>query len=290
MSKAAKRQGYSYRVTDLDYPAVSVNAPLNALGAKISSGKAFAFGRSVKSGVSSLKNYYRNTAKKCAETKWVLGGYSQGAMVVAQAVEGFNASKVVYVGLFGDPWTYLPEGKGAVPRACFGRNLSNYRVYAPTCRTYKGSLGARDPYVAIGLSGKVGLWCNKDDYICGSSRRLLNNSGHTKYAEKNEFIWMADIVERKLVSRRDDNGVVVASVVGGNEVNNAILASAVGDDEVNNAMPASAAEDEEDEADVVEDVIEAHFSADEYNSALHGDVTFDASGSFSFGHEIIEYL
>ena len=103
MAKVAKRRGYSYRVTDLDYPAVSVKIPINALGAKIGGGKAFTFGRSVSSGVSKLKSYYKSTAKSCSSTKWVLGGYSQGALVISQAVESFDSSKVIYVGLFGDP-------------------------------------------------------------------------------------------------------------------------------------------------------------------------------------------
>ena len=103
MAKAAKRQGYSYRVMDLDYPAISVANPANAIGAKIGAGKAFAFGRSVDVGVKNLESYYSSTAKNCPATKWVLGGYSQGAIVIARAVRGFDAAKVVYVGLFGDP-------------------------------------------------------------------------------------------------------------------------------------------------------------------------------------------
>ena len=103
MAKAAKRRGLSFRVTDLDYPAVSVTSPLNAIGAKIGAGKAFTFGRSVNKGVTKLKDYYKTVAKNCSDSKWVLGGYSQGALVMTQAVESFNSSKVVYVGLFGDP-------------------------------------------------------------------------------------------------------------------------------------------------------------------------------------------
>ena len=242
----------------MDYPAISVAAPLNALGAKIGSGKAFAFGRSVKSGVTKLKDYYKKTAKNCPDTKWVLGGYSQGALVAAQAVESFNASKVVYMGLFGDPWTYLPEGKGALPKACFGFGLSSYRVYAPNCATHKGSLGGRNPYVPAGLTGKVGLWCNKEDYVCGGSRRLTKNAGHTQYVEKNELIWMANKVERKLAPLYGGDTSVLASV--------------------------------SDATDDVEDVIEAYFSAEEYNVSMEGYITFDASESYSFGHEIVEYL
>ena len=257
MAKVAKRRGYSYRITDLDYPAVSVSSPINALGAKIGGGKAFAFGRSVSTGVDNLRQKYKDTMKTCPNTKWVLGGYSQGALVAARAVSSFDASKVVYVGLFGDPWTNLPEGKGLLPNACFGRNLSNYRIYAPVCTTNTGSLGAKSPYVPSGLNERYGLWCNKDDYICGSSRSLLKNSGHLKYASKKAFIWMADLVERRLPRKSTNQMLVLAAEV-----------------------------DDEEE---VEDTIEAHLSAEEYIVWMDGYVTLDASTSFSMNHEIVEY-
>ena len=198
MAKISGKLGISYRVTDLSYPAISVRVPSHAVGAWISAGKAFEFGRSVASGVNALKTYYANTSRNCLDSKWVLAGYSQGAMVAAEAAKSFKTSRVVYVGLFGDPQLYLPEGRGLFPSACFGGALSNYRVYVPNCRTYSGSLGVRQPYVGSGLSGKVGTWCNRLDYICGSSRVLLANSGHGTYASAGEIAWMGDIVYRKL--------------------------------------------------------------------------------------------
>lgn len=267
MAKVAKRSGYSYRVTDLNYPAISVSIPANAIGAKLGAGKSFEFGRSVSAGVVELKRYYRGVMRRCPDTKWVLGGYSQGALVVARAVESFDATKVVYIGLVADPWTNLPEGKGLLPKACFGRNLSSYRVYAPECRTHTGTLGARDPYVASGFSGKYGLWCNKNDYICGSSRLLFNNSGHTEYAEKNAFIWMASLVARRLPARSDDAMALASFVRSG----------------------ADSDEDGGEGADEIDDLIEAHFSAEKYLVDESGRVILDASSSFSLGHEIVEY-
>ena len=128
----------------------------------------------------------------------------------------------------------------------------------PNCRTNTGSLGAKNPYVASGLEGKYGLWCDKNDYVCGGSRSLLNNSNHTKYAEKKEFVWMAEKVEKRLPSRYE-------------------------------SVTALAGADDEDGNEEVEDVIEAHFSANEYIIGIHGDIVVDASQSFSFGHEIVEY-
>jgi len=86
---------------------------------------------------------------------------------------------------------------------------------------------------------------------------LLNTTGHAQYATKKEFIWMADIVERKLPFRADNATAVMRS-----------------------------ADIDDDES---EDIIQAHFPVDEYYVDKMGDVEFDASSSFSTGHEIVEY-
>ncbi len=258
MAKVAKRRGYSYRITDLDYPAVTVKNPINAVGAKIGGGKAFAFGRSVTSGVRNLQDYYNSTMRSCPATLWVLGGYSQGALVAARAVKSFAPAQVVYVGLFGDPWTYLPEGKGLSPKACKGRGLSAYRVHVPECKTYSGSLGMSNPYEASGLEGKYGLWCNRQDYICGSTKLLFDMAGHSHYADFGELTWMSEKVDQKLKKRQ--RMIALAS-----------------------------AEDSSDEEDIP-DSIQAHLPTDQYRIMMDGTVELDASESFSSGHEIVEYL
>ena len=159
----------STRTLDLDYPAIDVNNPIRLIGAFVSAGKAYEFGKSVSAGVASLQELYRTRHAECPEMKFILVGYSQGAMVVSQALSAFNADDVKFVMMLGDPNTYLPEGEGLFPKACNGGMLSQYRTYAPNCRTYEGVLGGRKPYELTALSGKYSLWCNRDDYICGSS-------------------------------------------------------------------------------------------------------------------------
>lgn len=134
--------------------------------------------------MSALRDYYDEVVSSCPDSLWVLAGYSQGAMVVAEAVKSFRHERVVYVALFGDPKLYLPEGSGLLPDACLGRNYSTYRVYVPSCRTHEGSLKARSPYVYGELAGKYGLWCNSEDYICGSALLPWKNDGHMKYSER----------------------------------------------------------------------------------------------------------
>ena len=167
---------------DLEYPAVSVSAPnLTGVGAFISAGKSFKFGRSVQAGVGSLVAYRSMVQMNCPDTRWILMGYSQGAMVVAQALKYFKAGELVYAGMFGDPELYLPEGRGVWPAACRGKNLSLYRVFVPNCHTDNGSLGTRNPYEIDRFRGKYGLWCNNGDFVCGSSKNLFNNGGHVEY-------------------------------------------------------------------------------------------------------------
>lgn len=255
MKKLSERLGYSYRITDVEYPAVSVIDPFtNAIGAYVSAGQYYEFGRSVKAGVSSLREYYDGVARVCPESRWVLAGYSQGSMVVSEAVKKFKHSNVVYVALFTDPQLYLPEGKGLFPDACKGRSLSDYRVYVPVCRTHEGRLKARNPYVYGELTGKYGLWCGPDDYVCGSTQIPWNLSGHTKYVDK---IPQLTAILRKRLARGGDVSARSAN-----------LRSESMDDESN---------------------IFAEFTLNTYYGNPGDTITIDASPSFSLDADIINY-
>ena len=168
----------SYEFIDLDYPAVGVgfDNPEVTLGAAFGSGDAYEFGESVNTGVKNLKKMINN--EKCANTQYVIGGYSQGAMVVSKALSGLDSNRIIYAATFGDPKIYLPEGAGIIPAACKGENLSDYRMYVPDCQAYKGLLGAYIPYEPSEYAGKVGTWCNKRDIFCSSH---LNVSDHVSY-------------------------------------------------------------------------------------------------------------
>ena len=176
--------GLTYEFIDLDYPAVGVGVDNLevTLGALVGSGDAYAFGESVKSGVKNLDKMINSAS--CPGTKYVIGGYSQGAMVVSKALSNLRADKLIYAATFGDPKIYLPEGKGLIPAACRSENLSDYRMYVPDCRAYKGLLGAYIPYEPANLAGKVGTWCNKRDIFCSSH---LNVTDHVSYISENLY-------------------------------------------------------------------------------------------------------
>lgn len=189
------------------FPAVPVKGWLNggygtALDAKVTSGGAFLYGSSVNEGVRELSTYMSRRAAKCPGAVFVLGGYSQGAQVIGEtyfeALDDDMRGRIVFNALFGDPKLYLPEGELRWPRleivagkpvmhpaytpACEGKGSdSNWRRGLIKCELDSGQLGARKPYVPAGWTEKTGLWCNNDDYVCGSSLNPFSNDGHGKY-------------------------------------------------------------------------------------------------------------
>ena len=165
----------NYEFIDLDYPAVGVGLDNLGVtvGAYFGAGEAYEFGASVNGGVSNLIEMVNDT--RCKQTKYVIGGYSQGAMVVSKALQSLNPNQVIYAATFGDPKIYLPEGEGIIPAACRGENLSDYRMYVPDCQAYKGLLGAYIPYEPENYTGKVGTWCNKMDIFCSSHFNVKNH-------------------------------------------------------------------------------------------------------------------
>ena len=153
--KKLKSVDLSYEFIDLDYPAIGVgldNLGVTA-GAFFGAGEAYEFGESVNSGVNNLVATI-NTGG-CYKTKYVIGGYSQGAMVISKALKKLDESRIIYAATFGDPKIYLPEGAGIIPPACRREKLSDYRMYVPDCQAYKGLLGAYIPYEPAAYVGKV---------------------------------------------------------------------------------------------------------------------------------------
>jgi len=170
------------------YDAVAVSGSVSGIatlvGAKVSAGESFKFGRSVKEGEQELLTYIQAVNLSCPNTKFVLGGYSQGAMLISHALSSIDSDKIIYVATFGDPKTYLPEGKGNFPDACLGKNLSNYRAYVSDCHAYEGILGSYRPYQPEGYYDKIGLWCNGQDAMCSSG---LSIDAHISYVDNGMY-------------------------------------------------------------------------------------------------------
>ena len=174
--------GHSYEAI-----AVGLTSPVTSAGAKISGGFGYAYGRSVNSGVGELYNYLKERQAKCSGSRFILGGYSQGAQVVSQTLEKINSenagmlARIDFGAMFADPKLHLPEGEGIYPPACRGEAFSSWRRTVPNCLTDNGSLGARKPYVPDSFKAKAGLWCYDEDLVCGSSG--VSYLGHLIYAQ-----------------------------------------------------------------------------------------------------------
>lgn len=186
------------------YPAVNVGNAWNALGAVTSSGYAHDYGDSVKHGMWELKAYLQERTKKCVGSYFVLGGYSQGAQVIGQSLSGLSQeirNRIIYVALFGDPKLYFPEGQASdwftPPPACQGKDYSVYRRSYGECRLAEGRLGARKPYLPTDMLQKTGLWCNGEDYVCGTSHWIFA-PGHTRYANDG---WSIDSAAQEAATR-----------------------------------------------------------------------------------------
>ena len=187
--------GINYEFIDLDYPAVGVGVDNLGvtLGAYFGSGDSYEFGESVNSGVTKIETLINGSS--CPNTKYVIGGYSQGAMVISKSLPKLNPERIIYAATFGDPKIYLPEGEGIMPDACKGKNLSDYRAYVPDCQAYKGLLGAYEPYEPEALIGKLGTWCNRRDIFC-SSRLSIND--HTSYISDHLYEDAAKVITAKI--------------------------------------------------------------------------------------------
>lgn len=181
------------------YPAAAVSGSIeaigNMLGAFVSGGAAFNFGKSVTEGSKELINYIQKVSTSCPQTKFVLGGYSQGAMLISRVLDQINSDRVIYVATFGDPKLYLPEGAGSHPVACLGKNLSNYRAHVSDCHAYEGVLGSYRPYQPTGYYNKLGTYCNAQDIMCSSGMSI---SDHTSYTSRGLYQVAAQTIANRI--------------------------------------------------------------------------------------------
>ncbi|MBR3323970.1 cutinase family protein [Candidatus Saccharibacteria bacterium] len=184
-----------YEFLDLDYPAIDVGNIWTLLTTFVGRGDAYEFGASIDIGAEKLVREIDSAS--CPDTKFVVAGYSQGAMVISKAAPRLPADRIIYAATFGDPKIYLPEGSGVMPEACRGANLSNYRIYVPDCRVYEGMLGSYRPYQPEALVDKMGTWCNHTDIFCSTH---LSIKSHTSYVSDGLYADASKLIFDKIVS------------------------------------------------------------------------------------------
>lgn len=186
------------------YPSAAIGVDnLKTIGTTVSAIfsalRVGSFNASVDAGTKEVAGRIAFVSSSCPNTRFVLAGYSQGAMTMSRAVPTLNAEKIAYVATFGDPTLYLPEGEGLNPPACRGIWYSDYRIYAPNCRTHAGMLGANKPYEPDAFAGKIGIWCTAKDLFCSNSIDLSDPiSDHLAYADEGFYLDSAKKIREKL--------------------------------------------------------------------------------------------
>ncbi|MEN3317104.1 MAG: cutinase [Mycobacterium sp.] len=140
-------------------------------------------------GVIDTSNKIRDIAASCPNTKIVLGGYSQGAAVVAYATEdSVPAGFTLPAGLTGPMAPELAKHVAAV--ALFGKPSSGFLQMI-----YTGA-----PPITVGqlYSGKTTDLCIPEDNVC--SPNGTDNGAHTLYAVNGMAGQAADFAARQLAS------------------------------------------------------------------------------------------
>jgi cutinase len=142
-------------------------------------------------GVIDASNKIRDVAANCPNTKMVLGGYSQGAAVVAYTTEdavppGFTLP----AGITGPMAPGVADHVAAV--ALFGKPSSGFLQ-----QIYTGA-----PPITVGnlYSGKTTDLCIPEDAICSPSGN--DNGAHTLYAVNGMAAQAADFAAQRLSSNR----------------------------------------------------------------------------------------
>ncbi len=191
------QDGYQYPAVEVGINTISHT--ITTIGAFVGAGKAYTFGDSIKTGEKELLSYINSINSTCKDTKFVLAGYSQGGLVISNAIQNIDSSKIIYAATLGDPKLYLPEGSGSNPDACHGKNLSEYRAYVPDCKAYEGLLGKKDPYQPADYNEKLGVWCNYLDIMCSRHFYIFDPlKGHVSYISDNLYDKLAKIINNKL--------------------------------------------------------------------------------------------
>ena len=205
---AQNQSGYQYPAVTVGFD--SAEAALVTLGAVVDAGGTGSFQQSINQGVGELQALVTGVAQNCPNAKFILGGYSQGGMVISQALGVLPQDKILYAATFGDPQLYLPEGAPRWlerPLACSGQNLSTYRANVPDCTTYQGILGGKQPYVDGNFTQRMGAWCYQDDFMCGSRLNFSDLLGaHLSYKDTAAYTEAASKIYSRLKNLNASTG------------------------------------------------------------------------------------
>ncbi|HSW81645.1 MAG TPA: cutinase family protein, partial [Candidatus Saccharimonas sp.] len=149
---------------------------------------------SVQVGANELYAHLKDRVSRCPRESIVLGGYSQGAQVIDQALSWLDAGTLNHIGFvaeYGDPIAL---------RGC----ASPWQRGSASCQS--GILGSSVRYIPISLNDRAGSWCDSGDGICTGNSYSLPGNHTSAYDER----WVADssweIVHKALAKLNQLNG------------------------------------------------------------------------------------
>ncbi|KFF58581.1 hypothetical protein JF66_17530 [Cryobacterium sp. MLB-32] len=151
LNKLAVTAGKTVRSYGVHYDAIAVD---NGHGFAEAIHLGVAFDRSVQMGADDAKLEMSRTHKVCSDTKFILGGYSQGAQAMGKLIASLSAdekSRVAATILYGDPMFNDSD------------TLSNFSNYDPN---HSGFNAPRTPWPAL-ISTPVVSYCHDGDIFCG---------------------------------------------------------------------------------------------------------------------------
>lgn len=151
------------------------------------------YNESVEEGKNEAVAYLNARAVACPGEQWVLGGYSQGAQTMGEALFELSDAaidNVAFVAQFGDPKLDTKDARISIPllpdivQACLG-DTHPWRRGNAFCNSSGGILESRVPYVPDAFADKTGSWCDRFDGICTDQLAFAfgPQSAHSEYPD-----------------------------------------------------------------------------------------------------------
>jgi hypothetical protein len=183
---------FELKYNDFGYEAASAfgSVPFfvsrNAIDAKFGSNQLIDdltygdYRQSVKNGAEELSGFLADRINECPNQIIILGGFSQGAHVVGDALTRMHAlgkekelSRIGHVMLFGDP--KFNGYKLETSRLNLARKYHSEQPWVRGAVDVRstGSLGAREPYLPDIIAEKSGSWCDYQDVVCSGASGLV---------------------------------------------------------------------------------------------------------------------
>lgn len=199
---AGKYNSNGYKAVSAFGPWQQAFVSSNAIDAKygnyavVAGATSDQYNQSVKDGAEELAGYLQDQMTSCPSQYNVVGGYSQGAHVVGEAMAKMHGagqdnllSRLGHVDMYGDP-----KFNGFERTTSVLNPLQQHAVLPWTrgsaTTNHTGALGPRKPYVPDILTAKTTTWCDFNDLVCGGYAGIaINYDAHAeKYREDSGWI------------------------------------------------------------------------------------------------------